>query len=208
MLACVLIGFAVGVDRRGTAIAGSGAAQTFSEIECARQTIEAAKHTFLSDWCFRYFQLKRRETTSPDTGPDQTIRMLIRELQAGLADFEGPEHDFGLRQFLFSALDQNGLHDAWVKVYLKLLYEDPGNDTVRVLRDRALELSRATGRESEVKAGFRHWDAIPDGFAKKPMTQPADEVIPKAGESKKRLRQRRSPRNCFQVDPNEGELIP
>jgi hypothetical protein len=181
-LLSVGIGYGVGAARHGAvarnAHAGFGSSQTFSETGYARQMLEESSREFLVDWSVRY--LRPTEDTEHSIASEKAIKadLLIEELRTGLCEFRGTRQEFILLRFLFHALEQHVDRDAWLDEYLSLLYEDPGNELVVSLSERALNIALAVNRESDLREGMDHWSAIPIGYTGKAANQPPTLPLP------------------------------
>lgn len=153
--------------------------KSFSEVEQARAVLEALAARYVQqaqDLIAQEIMDRGGVTAATATGGERPIRAAIRLLEEGLVEFEGTGPQMRLLPTLLYALKREGLHDRWLELYLRLLYEHPTHELVAELAPEAVSLSRAVGREQELAAGFQHVCGVP--FDDRVKSPPSPSLVP------------------------------
>lgn len=145
-------------------------ADSFSEVAQARAVLDA-----LADRYVEYAQmLMVQEHPGPSVSPvgpeanrETPQPAAIQLIEEAVAEFEGTGAERRFVPTLLSALKRAGLHDRWLDLYLRTLYESPAHPSVGVRADEAIWMGQAAGREEEVVTAFRHLLDIPLEFTTK-----------------------------------------
>lgn len=145
--------------------------RSFSEVENVRARLEGLAGRALAEARLRRsLGLRPVKLASRSTEAGATA---ITELERGLLEFRGTGHELLFVHELLLLLRIEGRHDRWLELYLDTLYRNPTHELIGVFAHDAVELSRKTGREPEVREAFRHVLDIPLEFTARSRVQAA-----------------------------------
>ena len=156
-------------------------AQSFSEVDQAKLTLEALGSQALTEFRVKHNPSVLRMTRPTCTPPNEAqiccgIQQLEREIQA----FRGTEQQFVLTQELLYVLKHGKRYDLWLDVFLRTLYGHPTEKLINYSLRDAQTISQLLGREAEFHAALAHLGQIPFEFPAKAaatvfhLGQPAD----------------------------------
>lgn len=146
------------------------AADSFSEVAQARAVLGALADRYVE---YAQMMITRDRTNLPvtheshDPAGRRSRLAAIQVLEEAVAEFEGTGEELQLLPTLLHALKRAELHDRWLDVYLKALYEHPTHKLIGRLAAEAVLIGQTTCREAEVTAALRHVTAIPLEFESK-----------------------------------------
>lgn len=140
---------------------------SFSEVATARDMLAALSTRFLSESRVKYvFALQSAHTdgaaSEPRPAPD--FRAAIQDLERGVEEFAGTDHELLVTADLLWVLKHAKHHDRWLDLYLGVLYRHPTHWLVGSMAGDAAQIARLTGRELEVTRAFQHVRDIPISF--------------------------------------------
>jgi hypothetical protein len=136
--------------------------ESFSRVDNAKNTLEAL--------CLRLRLKAQNELVAIMQEPSassqrrQALEPLIRQLEAGMHDFEGTEQELEFAQDLFVAYNCTAQFERWIDLYLMVSYRHPMHPVPLRLAHQALALGRQAGRLQDVLQALRHVNAIPFDF--------------------------------------------
>jgi hypothetical protein len=136
--------------------------ESFSRVDNAKNTLEAL--------CLRLRLKTENELIAIMREPSavsqrrQELEPLVRQLEAGMQDFEGTEEELELAQDLFVAYNCTAQFERWIDLYLMISYQHPVHPVPLRLAQQALALGKQVGRLQDVLQALRHVNAIPFDF--------------------------------------------
>ena len=147
-------------------------ALSFSEVQNAKAILEGLAFQYISEIQTRRC-LDIQSARNAGSGAEPHLDKAIDELEWGMQEFTGTDEEFKLASDLLNALKKAKLHDRWLQVYLRVLYEHPSASMVGKLAPAALRMASENGRKAEILEAFRHVNGIPLDFQTKKDIQTA-----------------------------------
>lgn len=135
-----------------------GHARSFSELENARAELDATALRVLFE--LRRMRVEHRGRTD-GSAPDAGLAKVIEVLEQGVEDLAGTEWELTATRDLLAALNQAGLSQRWLELYLGTLHRRPTADLAPSFAAEALRVGRSLGREEEAIAALHYVLANP-----------------------------------------------
>jgi hypothetical protein len=144
--------------------------QSFSEIANAKALLNGLCLRFLEEAQVArtmYASKSPGEAARPKEQSSLQLTNIIELLENARCDFEGTPQEIRLVQQMLLVLNEIGLKERWLELYLCTLYKHPTDDVVAHLAPDAIRIAVALGKQKEVIQALRHVVQIPFDFKSK-----------------------------------------
>ncbi len=148
---------------------------SFDEVDGAKAILEASTQQFIAELRDRpvvgIFRTPGAQALTPEARA-LCFAQAVKALEQEISQFKGtPQEQVLVREFLL-LLKRGGLPGRWLDEYLAFLYHHPTDDLVGDWALQARDISRALGRERDLRRAFEYLGANPlDGESKRRVAQ-------------------------------------
>lgn len=150
---------------------------SFSEVEQTKGVLAGLGLQAIAEIRRHYLQSRVDPKDAPPPGApgatlDPALLTAIDRVRQRLEEFQGTEQTHFFEGELLRLLRRGGFQEAWLDLYLQLVYRQPTSSLIPMEGTHAVEAARATGRDAELQEALAHWNRIPPKHRSEPVASP------------------------------------